>query len=125
MRQKVTISGASVGALELGALDAVVTDLAASGLPSVVGGMLGLDFLTRFELVLDLADRAMRLHPSGAVATGGVLVPSPAPHGTQDGVVQAERLQPFPGSWTWVRSSRCATGWRARRRAETPSSTPP
>ena len=76
VRQKVTIAGASVGALELGALDAVVTDLAASGLPSVVGGMLGLDFLSRFELELDFGDKAMRFHPIGSVATGALDVDS-------------------------------------------------
>jgi len=35
--------------LEVGALDAVVTDLAASGLPPVTGGLIGLDFLAKFE----------------------------------------------------------------------------
>ena len=76
MRQKVTISGASVGALELGSLDAVVTDLAASGLPSVVGGMLGLDFLSKFEADLDFANKTMRFHPRGSIVSGALDVES-------------------------------------------------
>ena len=76
LRQKVTISGASVGALELGSLDAVVTDLAASGLPSVVGGMLGLDFLSKFEADLDFANKTMRFHPRGSIVSGALDVES-------------------------------------------------
>jgi len=47
VRQKVTIDGVGVGSARIGALDAVVTDLDASGLPAVVGGLLGLEFLSK------------------------------------------------------------------------------
>ena len=90
--------------MELGALDAVVTDLAASGLPSVVGGMLGLDFLTRFELELDFADKAMRFHPIGSVATGALdvesLVAVPLarhPTGLRTVSCRLNGCEPFPG----------------------------
>jgi hypothetical protein len=52
------IEGASVGSKDLGQLDAVVTDLAASGLPSVIGGLLGLDFLCKFEVEFDFVNKA-------------------------------------------------------------------
>jgi predicted aspartyl protease len=52
VRQKVTIDGVGVGSVRIGALDAVVTDLDASGLPAVVGGLLGLEFLSKARSVL-------------------------------------------------------------------------
>ena len=52
VRQKVTIDGVGVGSARIGALDAVVTDLDASGLPAVVGGLLGLEFLSKARSVL-------------------------------------------------------------------------
>ena len=72
VRQKVTIHGASVGSKSLGDLDAVVTDLAAAGLPPVVGGLLGLDFLTKFQTEFDFGEKTLRFHPPGTIECGAL-----------------------------------------------------
>ena len=72
MRQRVKIESVSVGSRELGALDAVVTDLAASGLPPVIGGLIGLDFLAKFEVEFDFVKKTLTFHKPGAVACGAL-----------------------------------------------------
>ena len=72
VRQKVTIEGASVGSKSLGKLDAVVTDIQASGLPAVIGGLLGLEFLSKFEVEFDFVNKALKFHPPGSIACGAL-----------------------------------------------------
>ena len=72
VRQKTTIADVAVGGLTLGDLNAVVTDLFATGLPSVVGGMLGLEFLSRFETEFDFANKTLAFHAPGTIASGAV-----------------------------------------------------
>lgn len=72
VRQKTTIADVAVGGLTLGDLNAVVTDLSATGLPSVVGGMLGLEFLSRFETEFDFANKTLAFHAPGTIASGAV-----------------------------------------------------
>ena len=70
IRQKVVIKNPSLGAVEIPELDAVVTDLRATGLPPVVGGLLGLDFLQRFEVEFDFDKETITFHPRGSAITG-------------------------------------------------------
>ena len=70
IRQKVVIKNPSLGAVEIPELDAVVTDLQATGLPPVVGGLLGLDFLKRFEVEFDFDKEIIAFHPKGSAITG-------------------------------------------------------
>ena len=72
VRQKTTIADVAVGGLTLGDLNAVVTDLSATGLPSVVGGMLGLEFLSRFETEFDFANKTLAFHAPGTIASGAI-----------------------------------------------------
>ena len=72
VRQKVTIEGASVGSKSLGKLDAVVTDIEASGLPAVIGGLLGLEFLSKFEVEFDFVNKFLKFHPPGSIACGAL-----------------------------------------------------
>ena len=70
IRQKVVIKNPSLGAVEIPELDAVVTDLRSTGLPPVVGGLLGLDFLKRFEVEFDFDKEIIAFHPKGSAITG-------------------------------------------------------
>lgn len=72
IRQKTTISGLSLGSLELANLSAVVTDLSATGLPAVVGGMLGLSFLEKFETEFDFTNKTLSFHKPGTIGSGAV-----------------------------------------------------
>ena len=69
VRQKTTVTDVAVGGVPLkGDLNCVVTDLSATGLPSVVGGMLGLEFLSRFETEFDFANKTLAFHAPGTIA---------------------------------------------------------
>ena len=70
IRQKVVIKNPSLGPVVIPELDAVVTDLQATGLPPVVGGLLGLDFLQRFEVEFDFDKEIISFHPKGSAITG-------------------------------------------------------
>jgi len=103
VRQKITIDAVSVGSETLGPLDAVVTDLSAAGLPDVVGGLLGLDFLSRFECDFDFAEKTIRLHRRGAIACGALdvagLVEVPLathPTGLKTVRIRLNGCEPFP-----------------------------
>ena len=73
VRQKTTVTDVAVGGVPLkGDLNCVVTDLSATGLPSVVGGMLGLEFLSRFETEFDFANKTLAFHAPGTIASGAV-----------------------------------------------------
>jgi len=73
LRQKVTLKGVRMGAHEfVDGLDAVVTDLTAVGLPPVIGGLLGLDFLGKFVVEFDFASSKLSFWPLGAVENGAV-----------------------------------------------------
>ena len=103
VRQKITIDAVSVGSETLGPLDAVVTDLSAAGLPDVVGGLLGLDFLSRFECDFDFAEKTIRLHRRGAIACGALdvagLVEVPLathPTGLKTVRIRLNGCDPFP-----------------------------
>ena len=103
VRQKITIDAVSVGSETLGPLDAVVTDLSAAGLPDVVGGLLGLDFLSRFECDFDFAEKTIRLYPRGAIACGALdvagLVEVPLathPTGLKTVRIRLNGCEPFP-----------------------------
>ena len=72
VRQKTTVSDVAVGGVTFGDLNCVVTDLSATGLPSVVGGMLGLEFLERFETEFDFANKTLAFHAPGTIACGAV-----------------------------------------------------
>jgi predicted aspartyl protease len=103
VRQKITIDAVSVGSETLGPLDAVVTDLSAAGLPDVVGGLLGLDFLSRFECDFDFAEKTIRLHPRGAIACGALdvagLIEVPLathPTGLKTVRIRLNGCEPFP-----------------------------
>ena len=72
VRQKTTIANVAVGGVQLGDLNCVVTDLSATGLPSVVGGMLGLEFLERFETEFDFANKTLAFHAPGTIASGAI-----------------------------------------------------
>ena len=93
IRQKTTITGLALGSLELNALDAVVTDLSATGLPSIVGGMLGLDFLKKFETEFDFTNKTLSFHKIGTVGSGAVDV---------DGLVEVP-LQTHPTGLKYVK----------------------
>jgi len=73
VRQKTTVTDVAVGGVPLkGDLNCVVTDLSATGLPSVVGGMLGLEFLSRFETEFDFANKTLAFHAPGTIVSGAV-----------------------------------------------------
>ena len=64
--RRVVIKNPSLGPVEIPELDAVVTDLQATGLLPVVGGLLGLDFLQRFEVEFDFDKEIILFHPKGS-----------------------------------------------------------
>ena len=103
LRQKVTIEGISVGGKDLGSFDAVVTDLAASGLPPVIGGLVGLEFLSKFEVEFDFVNKVMKLHKPGTIKCGAVdvldLVEIPMathPTGLKTVACRLNKCEPFP-----------------------------
>ena len=71
LRQKVSVSDVRLGS-KLFVLDAVVTDLSAVGLPPQIGGLLGLDFLSKFEIEFNFTDSALKFWPKGSIANGAV-----------------------------------------------------
>ena len=121
VRQKITIDAVSVGSETLGPLDAVVTDLSAAGLPDVVGGLLGLDFLSRFECDFDFAEKTIRLHRRGAIACGALdvagLVEVPLathPTGLKTVRIRLNGCEPFPAVVDMGSFRASSTGWRRR-----------
>ena len=139
VRQKITIDAVSVGSETLGPLDAVVTDLSAAGLPDVVGGLLGLDFLSRFECDFDFAEKTIRLHRRGAIACGALdvagLVEVPLathPTGLKTVRIRLNGCEPFPavvdmGSFlsvvNWMAAARGGVARTRPRRG--PANSPP
>ena len=51
-------------------LDAVVTDLSAVGLPPTIGGLLGLDWLGKYEVEFDFSASTITFWPRGSVSWG-------------------------------------------------------
>ena len=45
---------------------------AASGLPAVIGGLLGLEFLSKFEVEFDFVNKAMKFHSPGCIKCGAL-----------------------------------------------------
>ena len=77
LRQKVTLKGVRMGAHEfVDGLEAAVTDLTVVGLPPVIGGLLGLEFLSKFVVEFDFARSALSFWPLGSVEAGAVDVAS-------------------------------------------------
>jgi len=72
IRQKISIKNPSLGSISIEALDAVVTDLRATGLPPVVGGLLGLDFLKMFEVEFDFDKETIVFHKIGSIKCGAL-----------------------------------------------------
>ena len=72
IRQKIKIPNVTLGSKSLDGFEAVVTDLTKSGLPSTVGGLLGLEFLARFEVEFDFLNRELRFWPRGSVLSGAL-----------------------------------------------------
>ena len=68
LRQKVTVTEARLGS-ETFDLDAVVTDLSAVGLPPTIGGLLGLDWLGKYEVEFD-SRLDKYVWPRGSVSWG-------------------------------------------------------
>lgn len=71
IRQKVSVSDVRLGS-KLFVLDAVVTDLSAVGMPPQIGGLLGLDWLSQFEVEFDFVRSALKFWPRGSIAGGAV-----------------------------------------------------
>jgi len=74
LRQKVSIKDVRLGAKRFDSFDAVVTDLAAVGLPPYIGGLIGLDLLGQFEIEFDFSTSALSFWPKGAIADGALSV---------------------------------------------------
>ena len=71
LRQKVTVTEARLGS-ETFDLDAVVTDLSAVGLPPTIGGLLGLDWLGKYEVEFDFSASTITFWPRGSVSWGAL-----------------------------------------------------
>jgi len=71
LRQKVTVTDVRVGR-ETFDLDAVVTDLSVVGLPPTIGGLLGLEWLGRYEVEFDFEASTITFWPRGSISWGAL-----------------------------------------------------
>ena len=71
LRQKVTVKDVRVGR-DTFDLDGVVTDLSVVGLPPTIGGLLGLEWLARYEVEFDFVASTITFWPRGSIAWGAL-----------------------------------------------------